>query len=120
MNVIDRVNAGVLAGVLAVSGFMPLVQAQSVTPDIQSRKLSTGQMVYVQEIHSMPIVTIDTWVNTGSAHESKTNNGVSHFLEHLLFKGTKRYEVGEIDRILEAGGADFNAATSDDFTHYHI
>lgn len=89
-------------------------------PRIHFTTLASGQQVYVQEIHAQPIVTIDTWVNTGSAQESDENNGVSHFLEHLLFKGTNRYKVGEIDQILESRGADFNAATSQDFTHYHI
>lgn len=94
--------------------------ASSESPDITVNTLPSGQQVYVQEIHTQPIVTIDTWVNTGSAQETSENNGVSHFLEHLLFKGTPTYQVGQIDRILESRGAEFNAATSDDFTHYHI
>jgi zinc protease len=91
-----------------------------VTPQIHEVTLRSGQQVYVEEIHSQPIVTIDTWVNTGSAQENAENNGVSHFLEHLLFKGTDKYKVGEIDKMLESRGAEFNAATSDDFTHFHI
>lgn len=94
--------------------------ASNTTPDIHFTSLASGQQVYVQEIHTQPIVTIDTWVNTGSAQETAENNGVSHFLEHLLFKGTPQYKVGEIDSILESRGATFNAATSDDFTHYYI
>ncbi len=82
--------------------------------------LPTGQMLYIKEDHSMPIVTIDTWVSTGSVNETPDNNGVSHFLEHLLFKGTKRFQQGQIDRLIESKGATFNAATSDDFTHYYI
>ncbi len=94
--------------------------APATVPDIYHTTLASGQEIYVQEIRTQPIVTIDTWVNTGSAQEDSTNNGVSHFLEHLLFKGTPQYKVGEIDRILESRGAQFNAATSKDFTHYHI
>lgn len=82
--------------------------------------LPTGQMLYIQEDHSMPIVTIDTWVSTGSVNETAENNGVSHFLEHLLFKGTERFKQGDIDRLIESKGSTFNAATSDDFTHYYI
>ncbi len=89
-------------------------------PQIYHTILPSGQQVYVQEIHTQPIVTIDTWVNTGSAQEVPHDNGVSHFLEHLTFKGTLHHKPGEIDRILESHGAEFNAATSDDFTHFHI
>lgn len=66
------------------------------------------------------VVTIDVWVATGSAREDETNNGISHFLEHMLFKGTSRFGVGELDRhIMQLGGV-WNAATSMDFTHYYV
>lgn len=94
--------------------------AEAFTPQIHATTLASGHQVYIQEIHTQPIVTIDTWVNTGSAQETPHNNGVSHFLEHLLFKGTPKHPLGEIDKLLESRGAVFNAATSDDFTHYHI
>jgi len=88
--------------------------------DFTTHKLSNGQTVIVEEIRNNPIVTIDTWVKTGSINENETNNGVAHFLEHLFFKGTKKHPVGEFDRILESKGAIVNAATSKDFTHYYI
>lgn len=98
----------------------PFTLAESITPKIETYKLPTGQTLYIKEDHSQPIVTIDTWVKTGSVNETAKINGVSHFLEHLLFKGTDKYKTGEIDRMLEARGSQFNAATSDDFTHYYI
>lgn len=82
--------------------------------------LKTGQTVVIKEIHSNPIVTVDTWVKTGSLNENDKNNGVSHFLEHLMFKGTDKYKQGELDKILESKGGKFNAATSKDFTHFYI
>lgn len=82
--------------------------------------LKTGHTVVIKEIHTNPIVTVDTWVNTGSLNENNKNNGVSHFLEHLMFKGTKTHKAGEIDKILESKGGKFNAATSKDFTHFYI
>ena len=88
--------------------------------DFTVQKLPNGQTLVVQENHSNPIVTIDTWVRTGSVNETDTNSGVAHFLEHLFFKGTKKHPVGEFDRILESKGAIINAATSKDFTHYYI
>ena len=88
--------------------------------DYTVHKLENGQTVVVQEEHSNPIVTIDTWVKTGSIDENDDNNGVSHFLEHLFFKGTKSHPVGEFDKLLESKGAIINAATSKDYTHYYI
>lgn len=88
--------------------------------DFNVYKLDNGQTVIIEEIHTNPIVTIDTWVKTGSINENDKNNGVSHFLEHLFFKGTTNHKTGEFDRILESKGAVNNAATSKDFTHYYI
>lgn len=88
--------------------------------DFTVQKLPNGQTLVIQENHSNPIVTIDTWVRTGSINETDVNSGVAHFLEHLFFKGTKKHPVGEFDRILESKGAIINAATSKDFTHYYI
>ena len=86
----------------------------------QMFKLDNGQTVVIQEVKNNPIVTIDTWIKTGSIDEDDTNNGVAHFLEHLFFKGTKNHEPGEFDKILETKGAITNAATSKDFTHYYV
>ena len=86
----------------------------------QMFKLENGQTVVIQEVHNNPIVTIDTWIKTGSIDEDDSNNGVAHFLEHLFFKGTTNHEPGEFDKILETKGAITNAATSKDFTHYYV
>ena len=86
----------------------------------QMFKLDNGQTVVIQEVRNNPIVTIDTWIKTGSIDEDDSNNGVAHFLEHLFFKGTKNHESGEFDQILETKGAITNAATSKDFTHYYV
>ena len=66
------------------------------------------------------LVNISSWVKTGSINETDENNGISHFLEHLMFKGTKRFKVGEFDRILEGKGGIVNAATWKDYTFYHV
>lgn len=88
--------------------------------DFNVYKLDNGQTVVIQEVKTNPIVTIDTWVKTGSINEDNQNNGVSHFLEHLFFKGSTNHAPGEFDKILETKGAITNAATSKDFTHYYI
>jgi zinc protease len=66
------------------------------------------------------VFNVNTWVKTGSIHEDDVNNGVSHFLEHLMFKGTVRHQPGEFDRAMESMGAIINAATWKDFTFYYV
>ncbi len=85
-----------------------------------TEKLPTGQTVIVMPVKTNPIVTINTWIKTGSINENDNNSGVAHFLEHLFFKGTEKTPPGEFDRILESKGGVTNAATSKDFTHYYI
>ena len=67
-----------------------------------------------------PIINISSWVKTGSINENKENNGVSHFVEHLLFKGTTKYPAGVFDRTMEQKGGIINAATWKDYTFYYI
>lgn len=116
----SRAMSVALVSILTLGNLSGLALAETLTPKIIEYKLPTGQTLYIKEDHSQPIITIDTWVKTGSVNETVKINGVSHFLEHLLFKGTEKYKPGEIDRLLEARGSEFNAATSDDFTHYYI
>ena len=66
------------------------------------------------------MVNISSWVKTGSINEENWNNGISHFLEHLMFKGTNTHKVGEFDKILESKGAVVNAATWKDYTFYYV
>lgn len=83
------------------------------------RQLSNGLTIVAQQ---MPVeaVNLSLWVNVGSAVESDAINGMAHFLEHMVFKGTPRLESGEFERRVEARGAVTNAATSQDYTHYYI
>lgn len=66
------------------------------------------------------LVNISTWVRTGSINENDNNNGISHFLEHLMFKGTHLHPAGEFDRLLESKGGIVNAATWKDYTFYYV
>lgn len=67
-----------------------------------------------------PMINISSWVKTGSINENSENNGVSHFVEHLLFKGTTKYKAGVFDRKMEELGGIINAATWKDYTFYYI
>ncbi|MFQ5795621.1 MAG: M16 family metallopeptidase [Candidatus Bipolaricaulia bacterium] len=93
--------------------------AQGITStDIQAFTLENGLTVLIVERPGVPIVAVDVWVNTGTINETKIDNGISHFFEHMLFKGTERRPPGAIDREIEGVGGRTNAATSFDWTHY--
>lgn len=87
---------------------------------MKKHQLDNGLTVLLAENKAAPVVTIDMWVNTGAANEPAPINGVSHFLEHMLFKGTARYPAGQIDTVLEGVGGVTNAGTSEDYTHYYV
>ena len=76
--------------------------------------------VLLVENHKAPVVTIQTWVKTGSADETHGQEGLSHFIEHLLFKGTKKYKVGEVAKLIEGAGGELNAYTSFDQTVFYM
>ncbi|MEM0950993.1 MAG: pitrilysin family protein [Cyanobacteria bacterium P01_H01_bin.74] len=76
------------------------------------------RLVFVSKPGS--VFNISTWIKTGSIHETAENNGVSHFLEHLMFKGTERFAPGDFDKAMESMGAVINAATWKDFTFYYV
>ena len=72
------------------------------------------------ESHKSPVVSVQMWVKTGSADEKKSEEGISHFIEHLVFKGTEKYKVGEIANTVEASGGELNAYTSFDQTVFYV
>lgn len=77
-------------------------------------------LTIVAEQMEVAAVNLSLWVNIGSAIEPDAINGMAHFLEHMVFKGTKRIASGEFERQIEERGAVTNAATSQDYTHYYI
>ncbi len=82
--------------------------------------LDNGLTVVVGENHAAELVTLQAWVKAGSRDEDDERNGVAHFVEHMLFKGTPRRQVGQIHREVEALGGILNASTSRDYTQYFI
>lgn len=83
-------------------------------------QLKNGMKVLLVESHKSPVVSIQMWVKTGSADEQKNEEGISHFIEHLVFKGTEKYGVGEIASIVEGSGGELNAYTSFDQTVFYV
>jgi predicted Zn-dependent peptidase len=81
--------------------------------------LGSGVRVVTEEVPSVRSVALGLWVRTGSRNEAPAQAGVSHFLEHLLFKGTARYSAIEISERFDGLGASVNAATGKESTHLH-
>lgn len=94
------------------------VQSAAIAPP-QIQKLPNGLTVVAQ---SLPVqaVNLSLWANVGSAQESNDINGMAHFLEHMVFKGTERLKIGEFEQLVESRGGVTNAATSQDYTYYYI
>ncbi|MCO4781090.1 MAG: insulinase family protein [Candidatus Cloacimonetes bacterium] len=87
--------------------------------NLKSYHLENGTKVYLQPETHHNLVTFQVWYGVGARFESPKNYGVSHFIEHLFFKGTKKYGPGIIDKKLNEIGAFNNAATSKDYTFYY-
>ncbi|MBY0404669.1 MAG: insulinase family protein [Cyanobacteria bacterium] len=87
---------------------------------IEKYKFSNGMELFALKKEDVPLVSFGTLIKTGLINEDFRNNGVSHFLEHLLFKGTPDYGPGVLDHELEALGAGINAWTSWDGTFYYV
>lgn len=83
-------------------------------------KLKNGLKVLLVESRKSPVVSVQMWVRTGSADEKKGEEGISHFIEHLLFKGTRKYKTGEIAALVEGNGGELNAYTSYDQTVFYV
>ncbi|HMB54319.1 MAG TPA: pitrilysin family protein [Thermoanaerobaculia bacterium] len=82
-------------------------------------ELGSGARVVTEEVPSVRSVALGLWVRTGSRDETPAQAGVSHFLEHLLFKGTERFSAIEISERFDGLGAAVNAATGKETTHLH-
>jgi zinc protease len=76
--------------------------------------------VLLIESKKSPVISVQMWVKNGSADEKKGEEGISHFIEHLVFKGTEKYRVGEIANTVEASGGELNAYTSFDQTVFYV
>ena len=87
---------------------------------IQQHQLKNGLTILTREDHTAAIVTTMIWYRVGSRFEKPGTTGISHFLEHMMFKGTQRYEKGEIDSITASRGGSNNAFTSSDYTAYYF
>ncbi|MGH2414883.1 MAG: M16 family metallopeptidase, partial [Microcystaceae cyanobacterium] len=83
-------------------------------------QLDNGLTVVHQYLPATPVVVADVWVRAGAVAEPHHWSGMAHFLEHMIFKGTKRIAPGMFDRAIEHNGGMTNAATSHDYAHFFL
>ena len=81
--------------------------------------LPNGMQVLIAPSNASDLVTMDVWLGAGTRRETAQNNGVAHFMEHLIFKGTPTQKPGEIDAAIENLGGSLNASTSYDWAHFY-
>ena len=85
---------------------------------VQEHMLKNGMKVLVAEDPSIPNVAMYTFFHVGSRNEHDGITGISHFFEHMMFNGAKKYGMGDFDKTMERGGGQNNAYTSNDLTVY--
>jgi zinc protease len=100
---------------LALGGLVGPLQA---APPVHEFELDNGLKVVVKEDHRAPVVVSQVWYRVGSSYEHDGITGVSHVLEHMMFKGTENLAPGEFSRIIAAQGGRDNAFTGRDYTAY--
>ncbi|NCC33874.1 MAG: insulinase family protein, partial [Chloroflexia bacterium] len=86
---------------------------------IHAHTLANGMLVLIREVHSAPVATSWIWYRVGSRNEPTGQTGISHWVEHMLFKGTPAVPRGELDRLIARNGGTFNGFTWVDYTAYY-
>ncbi len=109
----------VVAVAAGAQGPAPTRPGPTLTAGIAETRLPNGLTVLTKEVRSAPVVSFSVWYKVGSRNEHTGITGVSHLLEHMMFKGTQHFRVGEISRTLFLNGAAFNASTYYDWTNYY-
>jgi zinc protease len=104
-------------GMLALALLCPAL-AHATESSVQEQVLANGMKILVKEDHRAPVVVSQVWYKVGSSYEPGGITGISHMLEHMMFKGTQQYPAGEFSRIIAEQGGQENAFTGNDYTAY--
>ncbi len=110
------VRRALFAALLVTSVVPSWAVAQNSAP--RETVLSNGLKVITKEIHAAPVISVWTYYRVGSRNERPGITGISHFIEHMMFKGTATLKRGDIDRLTALAGGKNNAFTDSDYTAY--
>src|SRR6202161_3808506 len=109
----------ILCAALCVCSGVPIALAQQQQEfPVATRTLKNGMKVLVQTDHNIPNVALYIFYRIGSRHERPGTTGISHFFEHMMFNGAKKYGPGDLDKVMEANGGSNNAYTTQNVTVY--
>jgi zinc protease len=106
------------AAILCACLSMSCALAEAQEYPVATKTLKNGMKVLVQSDHSIPNVALYIFYRIGSRNEHPGTTGISHFFEHMMFNGAKKYGPGELDKVMEANGGANNAYTSQNVTVY--
>ena len=107
-----------LSILLAAGGLTTTTTTSAQTFDVETHTLKNGMKILVQRDSSIPNVALYIFYRVGSRNERPGTTGLSHFFEHMMFNGAKKYGPGQFDQVMEAAGGRNNAYTSNDVTVY--
>jgi predicted Zn-dependent peptidase len=117
---VEEAGAGV-ADARSTHGFtLPMTGAMTEPEPIRKTRLRSGLRIVTERLPGLRSAAVGCWVGTGSRDEPEVLAGASHFLEHLLFKGTDRRSAVEIAEAVESVGGDMNAFTAQELTAYYV
>lgn len=119
----SRIKITICKVLVILSACIVLVRgaaAVDLADGVRRLELENGLTLIVRENHKAPVTSVQVWVETGSADESEKEAGITHFIEHMIFKGTPKRATGEIARAIEESGGRINAYTSMDRTVYYV
>lgn len=102
-----------------IIGFTALLSVPLSATELFEARLENGMRLLVREDHRAPLVVSQLWYKIGSMDEPAGITGISHMLEHMMFKGTKQFGPGEFSRLIDEVGGEQNAFTGQDFTVYY-
>lgn len=110
----------IFIALITLSAFPCFGQAASESRpgQVHAYTLTNGMKVLVKEDHRAPVAVSMVWYNVGSADEKGGHTGLSHALEHIMFKGTPKYPLGVFSKTIASLGGQENAFTSNDYTAY--
>ncbi len=124
-------SLGLLLGSVAIAGAQTppatnpapygriVSQSYDKTQQVTETHLANGLIILSKEVHAAPVVHFSVWYKVGSRDEVSGQTGLSHILEHMMFKGTRDLPPGAIDHLFVTNGGEINASTAQDRTEYH-
>ncbi|MFW5906536.1 MAG: M16 family metallopeptidase, partial [Desulfobia sp.] len=101
--------------------FMPIKPsvAGEIAPDLYKEELDNGLTLIAKDVEGSRAATVQIWVKAGSIYEEQEQAGITHVIEHMIFKGTPDRGPGEIAGMVEGLGGKINAYTGYEYTVYH-